>query len=167
MFDWSALPNDLKIIIFKYNRLTSKNKIELKCFRKLKLNNEIKKGNNSKVIIKYNNNKCYYNDYQLGKNMLLYQLIKDLDNLCFICNKNCSCEIFNVLMIWKNIHTNTIIRDKLSICEDCDETLGCIELIQRNNSIKEKEKILFKGKLLLDIIKEEFFSNDSNPWWNY
>jgi hypothetical protein len=161
MFDWSALPSDLKRIIFKYNRLANKSKLELKSFSKLRLHNQIKqkqkqKNIKAKINYKRGSGKCYFNEFELGKNVYLNQLVINLDNICYVCNINCSVDIFPTDIIWENTKKKKTIKNRIYICEDCNENLGCIELIKRNNELSPS--LLFRGNMLLDIIKQEFFS---------
>ena len=76
MFNWSLLPNEIKRMIFMYNRVSfqSKSKYELKQLKygKLKLMNEINlinstnhSTNHSTHKIIYRLGKCYYKDYEL------------------------------------------------------------------------------------------------------
>lgn len=41
MFDWSKLPDEIKRIIFKYNRLSNKSKFELMEIKKMNLMSKI------------------------------------------------------------------------------------------------------------------------------
>ena len=51
-----------------------------------------------------------------------------------------------------------IENDIIYICEDCDDNLGCFEMIRRNNECYyQKHQTIFKGKILLDVIQSEFF----------
>ena len=157
LFDWSSLPCGIKRIIFKFNRLEYKKHLELIQFRKLMLYEEIQKNKKSKIKIKYKYGKCYFNNLPLGKNINFHQLKTNLDNLCYICNKNCIEDIYPVRFSWENTKLNKVVTNTLYICLQCDDITG----LQNSGIInqthwKNCKETFYKGRLLLDVIRTNF-----------
>lgn len=164
MFDWSSLPCEIKRIIFKYNRLTTSKHIELKNLSKIKLHNDLIRFVNDKSyredtsikIISFPMGLLYFRkshgvyqlSYKLGVNFNFYDISFRLDNLCYICNKNKNITI-PLIINWYNTIKQKYIRDTIHVCSCCEF---------EHDLIFDSKECRFKGRLLLDIFKEEYFS---------
>ena len=103
-----------------------------------------------------------FKDYPIGYKLTFNSLIDKLDNLlsnlCYLCNKNCS-SVFSHYFVWENVKKNTIEEDILHICNNCDDSIGCSEIIRRNyDYFCKSNRTIFRGKLLSMVVKSEFFN---------
>ena len=142
MFDWSALPADIKRIIFNFCKLDQQcqTRLELKKIRnwwlKTKFDevlHEVKFLQNKRNKIKYiyRENKLFlsdlHNDY--GNNFKHNKMINRINNFCYLCQKNSNVHSNPVDFEWFNLKKIKIIKNTLYICYNCYHIFDCLDYI--------------------------------------
>jgi hypothetical protein len=151
MFDWSALPADIKRIIFYFCKLDQQcqTRLELKKIRKWMLKtkfdevlNELKvlqnkKRNKNKLKYINRENKLFFSDThnhnyysQIGINLKHNDMNYRINNFCYLCQKNSNVVHSNpVDFEWFNLKKRKIIKNTLYICYNCYHIFDCLDYI--------------------------------------